>query len=146
MNLSTAVFLINDNARAVMVTYEQDAIGRNASRTMFKTFDKSIKVDDYVIVPTDTRHNLTVCKVVEVDIDVDFDSVTQVAWLIGRVDLADVIEIKTQEELAINAIKAAEKLKKKKELQDSMGALLAATGTDIKLLTIGNTPEETKVA
>lgn len=141
MNLSTAVFLINDNARAIMVTYESH---ENAAKTMFKTFDKSIKADDYVVVPTDTRHKLTVCKVAEVDVDVDFDCSAQVAWIVGRVDVADVNEIKTQEDLAINAIKAAEKLKKKRELQESMNALLAVTGSDIKLLTIGNESEETE--
>ncbi len=134
MNLSTAVFLINDNARAVLVTYEAHD---GAPRTMFKTFDKSIKVDDFVVVPTDTRHKLTVCKVVAVDVDVDFDSSTQVAWLVGKVNLADVNQIKEQEEKAIEAIKAAEKLKKRRELQNSMNELLASTGGDLKLLTIG---------
>lgn len=146
MNLSTAVFLINDNARAVLATYEAT---ENAGRTMFKTFDKSIKVDDYVVVPTDTRHKLTVCRVVAVDVDVDFDSSTQIAWIVGKVDLADVTHIKQQEEAAIEAIKAAEKLKKRRELQESMNALLASTGADIKLLTIGGTVaagEEAEVA
>lgn len=133
MNLSTAVFLINDDARAVMVTYEAH---EKAPRTMFKTFDKGIKVDDYVVVPTDTRHNLTVCKVVEVDVDVDFDNATQISWIVGRVDLADVTQIKAQEDKAVEAIKAAEKLKKRKELSDSMKALLKETGADIKLLSI----------
>lgn len=146
MNLSTAVFLINDNARAIMVTYEPH---EGASQTMFKTFDKSIKVDDYVVVPTDTRHKLTVCKVAQVDVDVDFDCHTQVNWIIGRVDLADTNEIKSQEEKAVEAIKAAEKLKKKRELQNSMNELLKVSGGDLKLLSIGNDgsqPEENKVA
>ena|ERR1035437_9731415 len=141
MNLSTAVFLINDNARAIMVTYEVDADNRKAPRTMFKTFDKSIKVDDYVVVPTDTRHNLTVCKVVAVDVDIDFDSPVQVAWIVGRVDVADVTQIKRQEDAAIEAIKAAEKLRKKKELQASMGALLAEGGGDIKLLSLAGSED-----
>lgn len=145
MNLSTAVFLINDNARAIMVTYESH---EGAPKTMFKSFDKSIKVDDFVVVPTDTRHKLTVCKVVAVDVDVDFDSSAQVGWLIGKVSLADVNQIKEQEEVAIEAIKAAEKLKKKKELQASMDALLSTTGANLKLLTIGtqDSTEEDKAA
>lgn len=147
MNLSTAVFLINDDTRAVMVTYEVDAVGRPATRTMFKTFDKSIKVDDYVVVPTDTRHNLTVCKVVEVDVDVDFDSSVQVAWIIGRVDLADANQIKEQENAALDAIKSAQKLKKKKELRaalldDNIGIL-----QNMAIANIEETPSiENKVA
>lgn len=131
MNLSTAVFLINDNARAVMVTYET---GENAPKTMFKTFDKSIKVDDFVVVPTDTRHHLTVCKVVEVDVDVDFDSSCQVKWLVGRVDLADTTEIKLWEDKVIESIKSAEKLKKRNELKASMETLIKESGQSIALL------------
>lgn len=147
MNLTTAVFLLPESAaRAVMVTYEAT---ENAPRTMFKTFDKSIKVDDFVVVPTDTRHKLTVCKVVAVDVDVDFDSHTQIAWIVGRVDLADVTAIKRQEDAIIEAIKAAEKNKKRKELQESMKALIADTGGDIKLLSMApavEKPDETAAA
>lgn len=149
MNLSTAVFLLPDStARAIMVTYESH---ETAPRTMFKTFDKSIKIDDFVIVPTDTRHKLTVCKVVAIDVDVNFDCSTHVDWIVGTVDMANINDIKRQEDNIINAIKAAEKLKKKNELAASMNALLASNGQDIKLLSIGGgaTPavtEETKVA
>lgn len=145
MNLSTAVFLLPESkARAIMVTYEAQ---ENAQRTMFKTFDQNIKVDDYVVVPTDTRHKLTVCKVVEVDVDVDFDSSTQVAWLVGRVDMADMLQIKEQETKILEAIKAAEKNRKRKELQKSMADLIADGGGDIKLLTISATAtDETKAA
>lgn len=138
MNLSTAVFLINDDVRAVLVTYEVDTDKCKAPRTLFKTFDKSIKVDDYVVVPTDTRHNLTVCKVVEVDVDVDFDSTCQVKWLVGRVDFADVNQIKEQEDQAIEAIKKAEKLNKKKELQSKMKEFLAQANMDMKALEVDN--------
>lgn len=136
MNLSTAVFLLPDSTvRAIMVTYESHD---TAPREMFKTFDQNLKVDDYVVVPTNTRHHLTVCKVVAVAVDVDFDSSTQVNWIVGRVDMADVTAIRQQEAAIIDAVKAAEKLKKKNELRDSMSALIAAGGGDIKLLSIGN--------
>lgn len=141
MNLSTAVFLINDDARAVMVTYEE---GDRATRTMFKTFDKNLKVDDFVVVPTNTRHHMTVCKVVEVDVEVDFDNDVQVDWIIGRVEKANFDDIKKQEESAINAIRAAEKLKKRKELSESMKALLTETGKDVKLLSIGPSEDTPK--
>lgn len=149
MNLSTAVFLLPDSAaRAIIVTYEAHD---SAPRTMFKTFDRSLKVDDYVVVPTDTRHKLTVCKIVEVDADVDFDSPTQIAWIVGKVDMADITAIKRQEDSIIEIIKAAEKQNKKNELAAKMSALVASNGGDIKMLTIGKTvdapaSEEPKVA
>lgn len=142
MNYTTAVFLINDSARAIMVTYEAH---ENAPRTMFKTFDKSIKVDDYVVVPTDTRHNLTVCKVVAVDVDDWMDTHAQIRWIVGRVDLVDATLIKEQEEIAITKIKEAEKLKKRRELRASMEAAMADAGETLKALpisTINHEPSE----
>lgn len=117
MNYSTSVFLINDDVRAVMCTYED---GDNAKRTMFKTFDNEIDVDDFVIVPTDTRHNLTVCKVVAVDVDVDFDSAVQVDWIVGAVEMTDHIKVLAMEEKAIEAVKSAEKRRRRDELRASV--------------------------
>lgn len=117
MNYSTAVFLINNKVRAVKCTYEAEA---NAPKTLFKTFDETIKVDDFVIVPTNTRHKMTICKVVEVDVDVDFDSSTQVEWVVGTVERANYEEMLAQEAAAIQAIKAAELRKKREDLRDSM--------------------------
>jgi len=133
MNYNTAIFLINDNVRAIKVTYET---GDNAPREMFKTFDKSIKVDDYVVVPTTTRHNLTVCKVVEVDIDDWMDTSKPIEWIVGRVDVADANYIKDQETLAIAKIKEAEKLKRKRELKDSLEQAMVDNGLSLKALPI----------
>ena len=83
MNHSTAIFLINNDVRAIAVTYEKIDLAKDTTKMMkyqaaylsggrlpdgavvFKTMDTAIKVDDFVIVPTDTRHGMTVCKVVE---------------------------------------------------------------------------------
>lgn len=73
MNYTTAVFLINKNVRAVMCNYEPDAEHKT---TMFKTLDTAIRVGDFVIVPTKTRHGMTVSKIVEVDVDV-------LSWLVA---------------------------------------------------------------
>lgn len=146
MNLSTAVFLLkNSAARAVLVTYEPDTYSKKQERVMYKTFDSTIQKDDYVVVPTDTRHNLTVCKVDAVDVDVDFDSSTQIAWIVGKVSMADVNAIKAQEENIINIIKQAEKNKKKMELQASMEALVTASGGDVALLSLIAPPPEPTV-
>lgn len=120
MNYSTAVFLINKHVRAILATYEAE---EKAVRTMFKTLDDTIRVGDFVIVPTDTRHKMTVCKVVECDVDVDFDSSVPVAWVIGKVDRAAHERTLAEEAQAVQAIKSAETQRKRDELRKSlMGA------------------------
>lgn len=136
MNYTTAVLLINANIRAVLTVYEDDEEGkRSVTKTMFKTLDKNLTVGDYVTVPSGTRHKMTVVKVTEVDVDVDFDSTTQVGWIIGKVDKADYAEITSQENIAVQAIKSAEKLKKRNELRD---ALLADNADKLKALPIAS--------
>ena len=105
MNYSTAVFLINDDVRAIACTYEAD---EKAKREIFKTLDKSIAKDDFVVVPTDTRHKMTVVKVVEVDVDVDLDSSIPMQWIVGAVERHDYERILKMEEQAIETIKSAE--------------------------------------
>jgi len=120
MNYSKAVFLISDDVRAVMVTYEKDEQDRPAPRTMYKTFDTKIKVDDYVVVPTKTRHHMTVCKVMAVDAEVDLETSEELEWIIGVVNRADFEKIKSQEGDAIAKIKSAEKRRKREELRKAL--------------------------
>jgi hypothetical protein len=119
MNYSTAIFLINKNVRAVVATYEAP---ENSPRTIFKTLDQTIKVGDFIIVPTDTRHRMTVCKVVDADVDVDFDSATPMAWVIGKIDRSGFDQILDQEAVAITAIKSAELRTKREALRKAMFA------------------------
>lgn len=115
MNSSTAIFLINPHARAVNCIYESDA---NKSQTpyTFKTLDQDIKVGDLVVVPTDTRHNLTVVKVVEVDVDLDIDTPNQIKWVIGKVDLETHNDLLAMETDALAKIKASQLRKKREQL------------------------------
>lgn len=135
MNYSTAVFLINDDARAIACSYEPAPHNDKPVTTIFKTFDPDIKVGDYVVVPTDTRHHLTVIKVEETDVDVDFDSAARVNWIVGRVDKADYDDIMRKEDAAIAAIKSAEKRKKREELR----AALILDQEEIKKLALSQT-------
>jgi len=125
LNNSLAVFLMNPAVRGVLVTYEPDVmsgntVARRADRVFYKTFDASIKPGDFVVVPTDSRWNLTVCKVEEVDVEADFDNMKSVEWIVGKVDRADYEDLKAQEASAIETIKAAEKTRKKKELAEKL--------------------------
>ena len=119
MNYSTAVFLINKHVRAMHVTYEE---GDSAKRTIFKTLDPDIDEDDLVVVETDTRHGYTVCKVVEADIDIDFDTNEQIKWIVGRLDTHGHKQTLAQEKEAIKAIKSAELRQKRESLRDAMFA------------------------
>ncbi len=121
MNYSTAVMLINENIRAIKVTYEIDEEGRSKkTRYIFKTLDKSIKKGDYVVIPTTTRHGMTVVLVDEVDVDVDFESPTLVKWIISKVSNENYEHILEEEQKWIETLKASEKRKKKEELKKNM--------------------------
>ena len=138
MNYSTAIFLINKHVRAIQATYEAED---NAKRTAFKTLDDTIAVGDYIVVPTDTRHKMTVCKVMETDVDVDFDSVLPVQWVIGKVDRAAHELTLGQENKAIQVIKSAELHKKRDDLRNAM---LANHLDTIKALPIAALNGDTK--
>ena len=119
MNYSIAVFLINDRVRAVQGTYEA---GESAPKTMFKTFDAALKVGDFALVPTNTRHNMTVVKITDVDVEFDIETHQQVSWIIGRIDLTAYEQMQAQEQEAIKTIQSAEKNRKREELKKAIFA------------------------
>ena len=119
MNYTTAVFLINNKVRAIMATYEGDDTNKNL-RTMFKTLDQTIQVGDFIVVPTNTRHGMTVNKVVEVDVSVDFDSDKPVTWVVAKLDLGAYTKTMAQEDTAVMTIKSAEVRRKRDELRASL--------------------------
>lgn len=121
MNNSIAVFLINKNVRAVVGIYEVDIPnGKQAARTMFKTFDQSIQVGDYVVVPSSTRHGLTTNKIIDVDADPDFDSNVEMRWVVCRIDKTEYEATLRMENEAIGKIRSAEKRKKQDELRKAL--------------------------
>jgi hypothetical protein len=130
MNYSKAVFLINNEVRAVAATYEAED---NAKRTIFKTLDVSIKVGDLCIVPTENRHKMTVVKIVETDIDVDMDSPEHMNWIISVVDRDEYERTLANEQKAIQMVKSAELRQKRAALRDAM---LANSLDEIKTLEI----------
>ncbi len=130
MNYAKAIFLISDEARAIMAAYEA---GDNALSSMFKTLDHSLGVGDFVVVQSNTRHHMTVCKITAVDVDVDFDASDEPQWVVGKVAKADFDELQRQENEAITKIKSAEKRKRRNELSE---ALIADVNGDLKALPI----------
>lgn len=124
MNYSTAVFLINKTVRAVTVSYEPSPSDPNVGHNpmVFKTLDQSIKPKDMVVIPTDTRWKMTMGRVEAVDVDVDFDSPTQIKWLMGNFDKGAYELVLAQEQDAITAIRSAEVRQKREALAKALFA------------------------
>jgi hypothetical protein len=146
MNYSTAIFLINPKVRAIQAVYEPDTDSRKSPRATFKTFDPAISVGDYILVPTETRHKMTVNKVVEVDVEPDLESPACIHWIIGAVDRSAYEEVLGQEARAIELMKAAEKTHAREELRKKMMAHVDETKLAALQITnmSGDVPEPPK--
>ena len=146
MNYSTAVMLVNKSIRAVRTIYQPEIASDRTKQTRytFKTIDENIKVGDLVLVPTDTRFGFTVNEVVEVDIDVDFDSNVQVKWVVSKVDLKAYEEIHAMENRLIDVIKKGELRKRRETIMQN--TLDAATAGEIEGLDIAKLSPKTIAA
>lgn len=120
MNYSTAIFLINDDVRAVRVVYDPGC--KSNEHDVFKTFDSELAVDDLVVVESSTRHGMTIAKIADLDVDVDIDSNAQMRWIVQRVDVDPHNQLLKQEEAAMDAMKSAEKRQRRAEMRDKLFA------------------------
>ncbi len=116
LNYDLAIFIVSKKARCVACSYQPN----EQKRTLFKTLDQSIKVDDYVVVPTNTRHGMTVTRVTETDIVPDVESTTPMNWIIGVVNVVDYESLQDQEREAVDIIKSAERARRAEELRETM--------------------------
>lgn len=135
-NYSTLIFLINPKTRALKAVYEPDSDGKSdpdtkSKREIFKTFDPSIVVGDYLVVPSDTRLKFTTVRVVEVDVQVELDTTANVRWVVGKIDTAPFDELKRGEDQAINRVKSAKANAAREQLRKELLADVdtAALGT-----------------
>lgn len=121
-NRSKVIFVLNDSVRACLAIFEKDDPDRNIKikREMIKTLDPSIKIGDLVNVETGTRHGVSVMKVVDVDVEVNFGDDENVRWVVGKVDMTGFASIVEQENQAISAIRKAELKKERKDLRASL--------------------------
>lgn len=141
MNYSTAIFLVNKDVRAVAISYERDANGKGvAPFEVFKSMDPDIIVGEMVVVPTSTRHQMTVVRVEEVrdGSTVDLDSGVQMQWVVDRVSVDPYETILEQEAAGIEQIKSAELRRRREELRDK----LLADNPDLQALS-GVNPDAT---
>ncbi len=140
---SRLIFLVNDLARAIKVAYDNDRSGgdydaqiKTNNTYTFKTLDQNIKVGDFVVVPTGTRHGLTVCKVAEVDVDVDLNATTPpLKWIVDVVDMQQHSQLLDMEAKMQSVVSKAEKRKQRDELRD---ALIKDANGELKALPIVN--------
>lgn len=116
-NNSTKIFLINNTTRAMYGCYEP---GDNAPREIFKTLDPTIKVGDFVVVESNTRHNITIVKIIEVDIEIDIHSSIQVKWIVDKIDTQDYQKTLGQEAEAIGVLRAIELKKQREAVQNAL--------------------------
>lgn len=121
MNLTAAIMLVNKAVRPLRVEYDPDYAAKNTHNRLFKTLDPEIKVGDFIIVPTSTRHGMTVVKVMEMDFAVNFDSPIDYFWVYGKVDKTTVDMLLEQEAQVVSRINQAEENRKRKELMEAMG-------------------------
>lgn len=140
MHKSVIAFLVEDSIRGVRCTYEDGKAPNNdVSGYFFKTFDQSIAVGDMVVVETNTRHGMTCVKVVEVDVEPDFDANIEIKWILHKVDLAEYKHMLAQEKIIIDKVQSAEKRRKREALRES---LLADKAGEFAALTFEGPPYE----
>lgn len=136
MNVDKAIFLINSNVRALLGVYEPDTPSVKSKRTLLKTFDGSIRVGDFVVVPSNTRHLITTMEIVQEldpEVDVDVAASEPCMWIIQRIDKSVFDEVTAQEGEAIAAMRRAQKREERLKLRDAM---LAQSEDAIKKLPI----------
>lgn len=121
-NKTMIVFLANDTVRALKVAYENPdewAVGTVPTQTV-KTFDPAIKVGDYVNIVSEARHKISVAKVMEADVTVDFGSNEKVHWVIGVIDPSVHAEIVAQEAELLEAVQEAKLVEEKAKYRKTM--------------------------
>lgn len=134
MNYSTAVILINPTIRTVRGQYED-----NGNSAVFKTVDQDIKIADFAVVQSGTRLGITTIKVTEVDVSVDFDSSTQIGWVVQKIDMESHRKILEMETQAIEFIKKGELRKRREDIKkNTLDAISAGEIDSLEIARFGS--------
>lgn len=142
MNLSAAIMLVDKTVRPVRVEYDPDNKYNNNPMKWFKTINPDIAKDDLVIVQTNTRYGFTICKVVEIDFAVDFNSSEPWGWVGDKFDKAVFDKVLAVEDGVKLRVAKAQENKMRQELVDAMG-LGTVDFSDLDLKRLGSTSETT---
>lgn len=134
MNPTATILLVNAEARAIRIAYEPDR-GDAKNFRILKTFDKSIKPGDFVVVATETRHKMTVVKVEEVDVLWDVDGSDPIGWAIAKVDVERHDALLVQERELIRTVQNAQARRRREELSQD----ILKDNPDLKSLPLATT-------
>ena len=118
MNYSKALFIVNDDIRAVKIQY--DPAAKSNEYDYVKTFDRDVKVDDMIVVQSGTRHKMTTAKVVEIDCHIDVNAPGDMKWMVCVVDAEPVEKLVEMEADAVKMIQDAEKRRTARELRQEL--------------------------
>lgn len=138
-NKTLAIFLISSECRAMLGIFEADEPASNklAKRELFKTFDKNIKPGDLVMTETNTRHKVSVIKIVEADVEVNFHAQEACRWIIAKVDMAEHDRILSQENEFLTKLRAAELRKERDDMKKALFAEYSAELENLPLIQQG---------
>lgn len=135
MNLSTAVFLISDDVRAIGVTFDQGNHDRiEEKQYVYKTCNQEICVGDHVIVPVGAFDEYKVAIVRSVDADVNYKSDIQYKWIVSKLDLTEYFSLKESEQRAIQEVKRIERRSKREQLRKDLMEFGGDEIADVKFL------------
>jgi hypothetical protein len=134
LNIKTAIFVVNPSTRALKVRYSENSSDKDA---FVKTVNADIKVDDLVVIPTDTRFGFTVAKVIEVDVLINMNGTAEMRWVDQVVDKARYDHLVEQERIIIQKVQQADVRREQRQLAEQLKAdgLTAADFTGIDLVT-----------
>lgn len=138
MNLSTAVFLISDEVRAIGVTFDQGNERTESVEYTYKTCDQTISVGDYVIVPVGASEKFKIVTVRSVDVDVNYNSDIQYKWVAAKFDPIVYIMQKEHEQRAIQEIKQIERRAKREQLRKDLVEFGGDEMAGVRFLAISN--------
>lgn len=140
-NKSAAILLISKNCRAILGTYEAEP---NAKEETFKTFDADIQIGDLVVVPSTTRHRVTIVKITAVDVRVNYESTQEIRWVIGKVDLAKHDLVISREKEMLDKIDRADEHEREERLREQLLKHAGAEIMQTEIVAIGDDRRDKK--
>lgn len=84
----------------------------------YKSFDPSLKEDDYVVVHA--RESYTVARVVSTDVEHPIDAAINLKWIVQKIDFTTFDKMREDEKKAIQIVRKAKQDKQRRELREEV--------------------------
>jgi hypothetical protein len=126
MNESLSIFLVDDEVRAIKCVFDS-----NLKEYTYKTTDKTIQVNDLVLVKVGDDYK--VVKTIEVDVQdqLNFESTRTYNWVVQKINTSDYeLQLERERQLSKDINKLIFNNKR-----EQMKNALKESGIDLKLLT-----------